>query len=406
MDLYVLIVSDHNLAELRACLYYKPRHIWLVASQRMQQPAERLSKVLQAQCPSAQLEILQALPNVPFEGNTLEETATWLNRVFTPKIMQFNEKVKHYCVLNMTGGTKTLSYLLTRVYDWQEIHYQPFFGNKVPLERFCLSAQDLEILPNIDLANVTISPKDNALLYMDFVRSHTPNPIRKHPNSLSVALSRLEQNQEWTTLTKALEQGWSKNESGDFVSVAIDADNISTLLAQIKALNGLFNSTQHPQPLTLQDNILSMPFSSHKPYEKWRKWVSGDWYEQLIEHWLTHEYHINSEHILTNVQLSNTTDRQGQESDTLLQYHNKLYVIEIKADIPKSKKLSDIESQLTSLSGQLGKVEKVLIVSPMLKAKYSNEQWLSFKLRCKGKNVKLLTVGTKEDLKELFTTFS
>lgn len=149
-----------------------------------------------------------------------------------------------------------------------------------------------------------------------------------------------------------------------------------------------------------------MPFSSHKPYEKWRKWVSGDWYEQLIEHWLTHEYHINSEHILTNVQLSNTTDRQGQESDTLLQYHNKLYVIEIKADIPKYKTLGEMESQLTSLSGQLGKVEKVLIVSPMLKAKYSNEQWLSFKLRCKGKNVKLLTVGTKEDLKELFTTFS
>jgi hypothetical protein len=401
MDLYVLIVSDHNLAELRACLYYKPRHIWLVASQRMQQPAERLSKVLQAQCPSAQLEILQALPNVPFGGNTLEETATWLNRVFTPKIMQFNEKVKHYCVLNMTGGTKTLSYLLTRVYDWQEIHYQPFFGNKVPLERFCLSAQDLEILPNIDLACVTISPKDNALLYMDFVRSHTPNSIRKHPNSLELALSRLEYSQEWKKITDLLEQGWQQNETSKFVSVTCSQEINAEF---IMLLNRVIESKS--APIGLNQQTLTFPSIHHKAYKEWRKWVSGDWYEQLTEHWLTTEYHIKPEHILTNVQLSNKTDPQGQESDTLLQYNNKLYVIEIKADIPKYKTLGEMESQLTSLSGQLGKVEKVLIVSPMLKAKYSNEQWLSFKLRCKGKNVKLLTVGTKEDLKELFTTFS
>ncbi|HMU87822.1 MAG TPA: hypothetical protein PKC11_09385 [Agitococcus sp.] len=397
MDLYVLIVSDHNLAELRACLYFKPRYIWLVASQRMQEPAKRLLKVLQAQCPSAQLDILRAMPDIPFEGNTLEETAAWIKQVFAPKINQFNNAIQQQCVLNMTGGTKTLSYLLTRAYEWLEIHYQPF-GNKVPLERFCLSAQGLNILPNIDLANVTISPKDNALLYMDFVRSHTPNPIRKHSNSLTVALSRLAQNQEWITLTKALEQGWSKNESGNFVSVAIDAENTSTLLAQIKALNGLFNNSQHPQPLTLQNNTLSMPSFSHKPYEKWRKWVSGDWYEQLIEHWLTTEYHIKPEYILTNVQLSNKTDPQGQESDTLLQFNNKLYVIEIKADIPKYKTLGEMENQLTSLSGQLGKVENVLIVSPMLKDRYSNEQWLNFELRCKNKNVKLVVVATKQYL--------
>ena len=126
--------------------------------------------------------------------------------------------------------------------------------------------------------------------------------------------------------------------------------------------------------------------------------MSGDWCEQLIEHWLTTEYHIKPEYILTNVQLSNKTDPQGQESDTLLQFNNKLYVIEIKADIPKSKKLAEIESQLTSLSGQLGKVENVLIVSPMLKDRYSNEQWLNFELRCKNKNVKLVVVATKQDL--------
>ncbi|MCP5175192.1 MAG: hypothetical protein H6996_08815 [Moraxellaceae bacterium] len=396
MDLYVLIVSDHNLAELRACLYYKPRHIWLVASNKMQQVAQRLFNVLKTQCTDAQIEILQALAHVPFEGNTLQETDAWLRQVFVPKIELFNAHVKRPCVLNMTGGTKKLSYLLTRAYGWQEIHYQPF-GNKVPLERFCLSAQGLDILPYIDLANVTISPKDNALLYMDFVRPHTPNPIRKHTNSLAVALSRLEHAPEWKKITDLLEEGWQQNSTAKFVSI-VCSQAINT---EFVCLLNSVNSHQHP-PLNLDNNVLTMPSVNHKSFQKWRKWVSGDWYEQLIEHWLIHDYQINPKDILTNVQLSNTTDPQGQESDTLLQYNNKLYVIEIKADIPQFKTLGEMESQLTSLSGQLGKVENVLIVSPMLKAKYSNEQWLGFELRCKGKNVKLLTVGTKEDLKPLF----
>ncbi|WP_297925341.1 hypothetical protein [uncultured Agitococcus sp.] len=400
MDLYVLIVSDHNLAELRACLYYKPRHIWLVASQRMQKPAQRLFDVLKQQFAPEQLDILQAVPNVPFDGNTLQETDDWIKQVFTPQIKQFNNAAQQQCVLNMTGGTKTLSYLLTRAYAWQEIHYQPF-GNKVPLERFCLSTQGLNILPNIDLANVTISPKDNALLYMDYVRPHTPNAIRKHPNSLPLALSRLEYPQEWKKITDLLEQGWQQNETSTFVSVTCSQEINAEF---IMLLNSVIESK--PAPLSLNQQTLTLPSLHYKAYQKWRKWVSGDWYEQLIEHWLTTEYQIKPEHILTNVQLSNKTDPQGQESDTLLQFNNKLYVIEIKADIPKYKTLGEMESQLTSLSEQLGKVEKVLIVSPMLKAKYSNEQWLSFELRCKGKNVKLLTVGTKEDLKALFTTVS
>ena len=396
MDLYVLIVSDHNLAELRACLYYKPRYIWLVASQRMQQPAQRLCKVLKQQFAPEQLDILQAMPHIPFDGNTLQEIDNWIKHVFAPKIKQFNSAAQQQCVLNMTGGTKTLSYLLTRAYAWHQIHYQPF-GNRVPLERFCLSAQGLEILPYIDLANVTISPKDNALLYMDFVHSHTANPIRKHATSLQVALSRLEQSQEWKRITDLLEEGWLQSSTAKFVSIACSQAINTELICLLNSVS----AHQHAA-LTLDNNVLTMPSVNHKSFQKWRKWVSGDWYEQLIEHWLIHDYQINPKDILTNVQLSNTTDPQGQESDTLLQYNNKLYVIEIKADIPQFKTLGEMESQLTSLSGQLGKVENVLIVSPMLKAKYSNEQWLGFELRCKGKNVKLLTVGKKEDLKPLF----
>ena len=34
----------------------------------------------------------------------------------------------------------------------------------------------------------------------------------------------------------------------------------------------------------------------------------------------------------------------------------------------------------------------------MLEARYSKEQWLNFELRCKGKNVKLVSVASKQDL--------
>jgi hypothetical protein len=95
------------------------------------------------------------------------------------------------------------------------------------------------------------------------------------------------------------------------------------------------------------------------------------------------------------VQLSNQIDPQGQETDTLLQYKNKLYIIEIKADIPLNKTLGDMENQLTSLAMRLGKIENVLILSPAIRRRYNDEQWLRFELRCKNKNVRLYVVDTQ-----------
>lgn len=53
-----------------------------------------------------------------------------------------------------------------------------------------------------------------------------------------------------------------------------------------------------------------------------------------------------------------------------------------------------MENQLTSLAMQLGKVENVLILSPAIR-RYSPEQWLTFELRCKNKNVKLCVADTQ-----------
>jgi hypothetical protein len=402
LNLYVIIVSDHNLAELRACLYLKPDIILMVSSKRMEQAANRLSKVLKNQLSNKTIEIVGATQEVNFGGDSLNESLIWLDTVFLPKLTHFSPSSAQ---LNMTGGTKSLSLLLTRIYPWQEIHYQPF-GYTVPLERFCIKDNGLlHLLESIDLSNVDIAPKDNALLYMDYVRPHTANTIRQQSDSLALALLRLEaqqvsnNNQGLAAFIKLFEKAWSEPTNGKFVTVAIP-QNLNLDLALLDRLNQLYYGS-HQMPLSLTPNGLNLPSFNNHHYKEWRKWISGDWYEQLIEHWLL-EYGIDKKYILSNVQLSSNTDRQGQETDTLLQYKNRLYIIEIKADIPPNKSLGDMENQLTSLSMQLGKVNNVLIVSPAIRKRYSNEQWLNFELRCKNKNVKLYVVNSKKSFITLF----
>ncbi len=402
IDLYVIIVSEHNLAELRACLYLQPRTIFMVSSQRMQTGAQRLLGVLQRQLPHTVVEVLGSTADTPFSGHDLQENQQWLERIFLPKLAQIKPSSAQ---LNMTGGTKTLAYLLTRLYPWQEIHYQPF-ANHVPLERFYTQNDTLHLLNTIDLASVDISPDNHALLYMDYVRPHSPNITRTHPDSLAIALLRLEaqqannHHQGLGAFITLFEQAWSLPTQELFVTVAIPPtltlDNVL-----LERLNALYLGS-HAAPLTRTADGLQIPAAHHKKYTDWRKWISGDWYEQLIEQWLL-DYGIDKKHLLSNVQLSNKTDPQGQESDTLLQYKNKLYVIEIKADIPQNKQLGDMENQLTSLAMQLGKVENVLILSPAIRGRYEPEQWLRFELRCKNKNVKLCVVDSQSSfIKQFF----
>ena len=53
--LYVIIVSEHNVAELRACLHLKPIRIWLIVTQRMRKQAARLRCVLAIKLPDSQI---------------------------------------------------------------------------------------------------------------------------------------------------------------------------------------------------------------------------------------------------------------------------------------------------------------------------------------------------------------
>ncbi|HMY00834.1 MAG TPA: hypothetical protein PKC44_13765, partial [Agitococcus sp.] len=372
IDLYVIIVSEHNLAELRACLYLQPTTILMVSSHKMQAAAQRLLGVLQKQLPHTKVEVLTSTTDTPFSGDYLQENQQWLERIFLPKLAQIKPSSAQ---LNMTGGTKILAYLLTRIYPWQEIHYQPL-ADTIPLERFYTQNDSPHLLPTIDLATAAtsdISPDNHALLYMDYVRPHSPNIIRKHPDSLAIALLRLETQQANNphqglgAFIALFEQAWSLPTQEPFVNMPIPPNTHldESLLAR---LNNLYIGS-HAAPLTRTPEGLQIPAAHHKKYTDWRKWISGDWYEQLIEQWLL-DYGIDKKHLLSNVQLSNKTDPQGQESDTLLQYKNKLYVIEIKADVPQSKQLGDMENQLSSLAMQLGKVENVLILSPAIRRRY------------------------------------
>ena len=78
-DHYVVLVSDHNLAELRACLYFKPHHVWLIATQRMQVEAQRFRQVLQSKLPQTDIHQIGDSAQMSLQGERANEVAAWLS---------------------------------------------------------------------------------------------------------------------------------------------------------------------------------------------------------------------------------------------------------------------------------------------------------------------------------------
>ena len=191
--LYVVIVSEHNLAELRACVHFQPQSIWLITSDRMIKSAQRLHRILEKKLPHSRLEILGHSSELPLKGEFMAEVGVWVTQYLQPRLQQQNHSD---CILNMTGGTKALSFVLTQAHPWQELHYQPFQDSEAYLERLqLLSPQSPQSLARVDLSAAAISPVENALLYVQDAKHHSRNPISDHPDSLALALLLLEAQQ-------------------------------------------------------------------------------------------------------------------------------------------------------------------------------------------------------------------
>lgn len=409
LSLYVIIVSDHNLAELRACLFYQPREVWMVVTSTMQNQARRFERELKSVLPHTITRQWGLEPDFPLQGEFFANALDWLQRIFIPPLK--THPASSQAVLNMTGGTKILALALVQAYAWHELHYQPFQKDKALLDRLrlCLPQGTLAFIGQEDLSVENVSPLTVARLYMNDIQELEANPIVHHAHSLALAEEHLaaEVNplnyKAWTALQTALEKIWSQSQNQKHVTVArsdllCPFDELEHLLIRLREL------CPNTNVLSWTPEVVCLPTQHHKESKYWRKWVSGVWFEQLVEAWLR-KGGIADKHIKAQVQLRfgekiSSTER---EADILLLRKNSLHVLELKVDLPVNYRIGQFEEQLSSLADHLGKTTKILIFGPAVKRRLTPEQWDGFQRRCLQKQVRLIELNQYEDLKSLWS---
>ena len=152
--------------------------------------------------------------------------------------------------------------------------------------------------------------------------------------------------------------------------------------------------------IRLDEKGLILPVKyNKKTLNYWRKWISGDWFEQLIYTWFK-ENGVKDEELETGLQLIQG-ESQGNETDILLFHKNQLIFCELKSDLSSESKLADPLRQVIDQSLNMGKVRRVLILSPVIKDNAKPQQWTEFEHNCTAKNIQIIIARDKETLKAL-----
>ena len=170
-------------------------------------------------------------------------------------------------------------------------------------------------------------------------------------------------------------------------------------------LEKLINLIDLQGQIRLDEKGLFLPVKyNKKTLNYWRKWISGDWFEQLIYTWFK-ENGVKDEELETGLQLIQG-ESQGNETDILLFRKNQLIFCELKSDLSSESKLADPLRQVIDQSLNMGKVRRVLILSPKIQNDYQKEerkkqQWTEFERNCAAKNIQIIIARDKEALKIL-----
>ena len=337
----------------------------------------------------------------------------WLDTVF--KAYCAEHHIAHNAILNITGGTKILSQLLAaQTGIWQELHYQAFQrdSNQIHIDR--LNPDNLAFLGEIVLSD-RFSLRDSLKLYADEIKKHNPNPIIEHPDSLPLAQMRFaaqsmqqpENGNLFPAVMPVLENAWTQKYSKDQKEILLEWQEFG--LAQPDELKPflerLINLIDPQDRIRLDEKGLILPTKYNKNSQiarqihDWRKWISGDWFEQLIYTWFK-ENGVKDEELGTGLQLIQG-ESQGNETDILLFRKNQLIFCELKSDLSSESKLADPLRQVIDQSLNMGKVRRVLILSPVIKDNAKPQQWTEFERNCAAKNIQIIIARDKEALKAL-----
>ena len=407
---YFIILSEHNIAEYRACLHLRPQNVHLIVTDWVagKNAHIRFKNTLeQSEQFHGKIHELGLQSGGKLFGERTEEIQNWLNTVF--KAYCAEHHIANNAILNITGGTKILSQLLAaQTGIWQELHYQAFQrdSNQIHIDR--LNPDNLAFLGEIVLPN-RFSLRDGLKLYADEIKKHSPNPIAKHPDSLPLAQMRFaaqsmkqpENGNLFPAIIPVLKEAWKKNPE-DQKEILLEWQKFEPARPdELKPfLERLINLIDPQDRIHLDEKGLILPAKyNNKNLNYWKKWISGDWFEQLIYTWFK-ENGVTDESLETGLQIKQG-ESQGNETDILLFHKNQLIFCELKSDLSSESKLADPLRQVIDQSHNMGKVRRVLILSPVIKDNAKPQQWMEFERNCAAKNIQIIIAGNKESLKIL-----
>lgn len=413
---YFIILSEHNIAEYRACLHLQPQNVHLIVTDWVagKNAHTRFKNTLeQSEQFHGKIHELGLQSGGKLFGERTEEIQNWLNTVF--KAYCAEHRIANNAILNITGGTKILSQMLAaQTGIWQELHYQAFqrSSNQIHIDR--LNPDNLAFLDEIVLPN-RFSLRDSLKLYADKIKKHSPNPIAKHPDSLPLAQMRFaaqsmqqpESGNLFPAIVSTLENAWTQKYPKGQEEILLEWQKFEPARPdELKPfLEKLINLIDLQGQIRLDEKGLFLPVKyNKKTLNYWRKWISGDWFEQLIYTWFK-ENGVKDEELETGLQLIQG-ESQGNETDILLFRKNQLIFCELKSDLSSESKLADPLRQVIDQSLNMGKVRRVLILSPKIQNDYQKEerkkqQWTEFERNCAAKNIQIIIARDKEALKIL-----
>ena len=407
---YFIILSEHNIAEYRACLHLQPQNVHLIVTDWVagKNAHIRFKNTLeQSEQFHGKIHELGLQNGGKLFGERTEEIQMWLDTVF--KAYCAEHHIANNAILNITGGTKILSQMLAaQTGIWQELHYQAFQRSSNQIHIDCLNPDNLAFLGEIVLPN-RFSLRDGLKLYADEIKKHSPNPIAKHPDSLPLAQMRFaaqsmkqpENGNLFPAIIPVLKEAWKKNPE-DQKEILLEWQEFGFAQPdELKPfLERLINLIDPQDRIRLDEKGLILPAKyNNKNLNYWKKWISGDWFEQLIYTWFK-ENGVKDEELETGLQLIQG-ESQGNETDILLFRKNQLIFCELKSDLSSESKLADPLRQVIDQSLNMGKVRRVLMLSPVIKDNAKPQQWMEFERNCAAKNIQIIIAGNKESLEIL-----
>lgn len=394
---YVCVVSDFNLPELEACQARRPAHVLLVMSPRFEEQAQSLSGVLHEALPGVSIEVLSSQPGFPFEGDGIIETQRWAHNCLRP-VLERMQAAGLACVLNLTGGTKAMTLVLSGLWPWDAIDYLGIGRRELEVVR--KGDSGLEAYQRLPLA--VVSARQVVRLYSKVVNQPPENVIMSQQREQALQLARdfwqaqVADDAALAALFAALERVWGAADRPEYKHKQLELawpefiaayEPNPAVLAWMRRIGALA-----PDVFRWGTSGICLPGNRPAKLGKaLRNWVSGIWLEQLVQDWL-HALGLHEHQLAFNLKAGEHEKDSAyeREVDVLIHHANTTRLIEIKAGLAPGHKPSELRKQVESLGDRFGRTGKALLLGPQLCRQLEREnRWLDFEKSCIAARVTL-----------------